>query len=92
MQRQYFKVEGGRKGKLRGEGGEGKFRGREGEGKFKGGGRGKGNLRGREGGRKKENLRGGEGGRMEILTFILFGSEYKTDKGKRKFGKGQTTT
>ena len=52
MQRQYFKVEGGRKGKLRGEGGEGKFRGREGEGKFKGGGRGKRNLRGREGGRK----------------------------------------
>ena len=44
MQRQYFKVEGGRKGKLRGEGGEGKFRGREGEEKFKGGGRGKGNF------------------------------------------------
>ena len=29
---------------------------------------------------------------MEILTFILFGSEYTTDKGKRKFDKGQTTT
>ena len=52
MQRQYFKVEEGRKGKLRGERGEGKFREREGEGKFKGSGRGKGNLRGREGGRK----------------------------------------
>ena len=90
MQRQYFKVEEGRKGKLRGERGEGKFRGREGEGKFKGSGRGKGNLRGREGGRKIYG--GGEGGRMEILAFILFGSEYKTDKGKRKFDKGQTTT
>ena len=44
------------------------------------------------GGKGEVKFKGGEGGRMEILTFILFGSEYKTDKGKRKFDKGQTTT
>ena len=39
-------------GKIEGGGSRREIWGREGEGKFKGGGRGKGNLRGREGGRK----------------------------------------